>query len=45
MNAHPSPASVTDIDAATLRQWLSDHQEIALVDVRDGELTVRAAEA
>ena len=36
MNARLSPASAPDIDAATLRSWLGDCQEIALVDVRDG---------
>ncbi len=36
MNASLSPASAPDIDAATLRDWLGDRQEIALVDVRDG---------
>jgi rhodanese-related sulfurtransferase len=36
MNASPSPPTAPDIDAATLRTWLGDRQEIALVDVRDG---------
>jgi len=36
MNASPSPPTALDIDAATLRTWLGDRQEIALVDIRDG---------
>lgn len=36
MNASLSPGIAPDIDPATLRSWLGDRQEIALVDVRDG---------